>query len=251
MISKIKYFLFFCFLIFIFSCSTKKGLKSKELEISELVQIIENNQLEFKDWTARGSVSFDSPDMGVSGSFVARIKRDSAIVLGFRKLGIEWARAMMDKHKYVVVNKWEKTVETKSLGEAARMINFNVQYADIENLLCGNVIIPNTETSQIRIKDDNYYLSFSDDGYDIEYVVDKNTLNITQSTIKRKGKILAIMSWGNYQTLSNGKKAPFHRVLKVVSEGEPNTEIDLKISRIELDDDGIINFDIPSNYQKI
>ncbi len=251
MIGEIKYFLFFCFLIFIISCSTKKGLKSKELGISELVQIIESNQLDFKDWTARGSVSFDSPDMGVSGSFVARIKRDSAIVLGFRKLGIEWARAMMDKHKYVVVNKWDKTVETKSLGEATQLINFNVQYADIENLLCGNVIIPNAATSQIRIKDNNYYLNFSEDGYDMEYMIDKSTLHITQSTIGRNGKVLAIMSWANYQALSNGKKAPFHRVLKVVTEGEPNTEIDLKISKIDLDDNGVLNFDIPNNYTKI
>ncbi len=233
------------------SCSTKKGVKSKELDVEELVQAIAQNQLDFKDWTARGSVSFDSPDMGISGSFVARIKKDSAVVLGFRKLGIEWARAFIDKEKYIVINKWDKTVEIKSLKDAAKMINFDAQYADIENLLCGNVIIPNKETSQFKTENDNFFLSFTEDGYDIEYILNKSTLQLTQSTIKQKGKILAVMTWGDYQTLSNGKKAPFHRVLKVVSDGEPNTEIDLKISKIDLDDSGEINFNIPSDYKKI
>lgn len=249
---RLKYILGLMVIIFMVSCRTKKMPKSSTLSAVEVIQVIKERQLDYKDWSAKGSVSYDSPDTGISGSFTARIKKDSAIVIGFRKLGIEWARVFMDNEKYTIVNKWERTTETKSLSEAAQLISFDAQYRDIENLLCGNVILPDPATSTIELRNDSYILQFAEDGYDFEYVLNKENLLLNQSTVRQKGKILAIMVWGNYQSINNkGWLLPYYRSLQIPSDSEGNTSVEIKISSIDIDDNGELNFSIPADYERL
>jgi hypothetical protein len=234
------------------SCRTKKMPASSEVTAVEIVDLIRERQLQYRDWYAKGSISFDSPDIGISGSFTARIRKDSAIVLSFRKLGMEWAKILVDPQKYTLLNRWDRTSDTGFLSEYRNIIPFQAEYADVENLLSGNVLLPQEENSNLHLKGDNYILQFSREGYDFEYSLNKSDLFIREASVRQKDKLLAIMTWDNFQTVQGAaSQLPFDRTVKIFSDEEAPTLIEIRVNKVDIDDQGTIHFSIPDDYERL
>ena len=246
---RIKIILALLFLISLMSCRTKKIPVSSELTAVEIVDLIRERQLQYRDWYAKGSISFDSPDMGISGSFTARIRKDSAMVLSFRKLGMEWAKILVDPQKYTLLNRWDRTSDTGVLSEYRDMIPFQTEYRDVENILSGNVMLPDGKSSYLHLKGDHYVLHFSRDGYDFEYSMNKNDLLVREAFVRQDEKLLAVMTWDNFQTVQGtSAQMPFDRTVKIFSDMEAPTLIEIKVNKVEINDQGTIHFSIPDEY---
>lgn len=249
---RLKFILAMWVMLFTIACKTKKNIVTETLTADDIIQVIEKKQLRYSDWYAKGQISFNSPEMGISGHFTARIKRDSAMLLSFRKLGMEWAKVWVDQEKYTLINRWERTTETGFLSEFRQLFPFDTGYSDLENVLCGNVLVPDKATSAVQLRNETYILQFSKEGYDVTYLLNKEDLTIREATVTDKDRILARLTWNDFKPVEGAETShPFYRSIEVFSDSEEPTVIEIQVSRMDINDMGALYFSIPEDYEKL
>ncbi|MBK9566510.1 MAG: DUF4292 domain-containing protein [Saprospiraceae bacterium] len=143
--------------IFLGSCKTTKRLGPvPERSMEEVIAALKNRNIDFQWFSAKASTSLESPDENISGTLHVRMKSDSIIWVAVKKL-VEVARILAEKEKYTVLYRYVSEYEVWPLKHLKSYVNTDAEFSDIQQLLFGNVIIPEASDSKLS-KDSIYYV---------------------------------------------------------------------------------------------
>lgn len=230
-------------------CASVKLAPRQNLSKTDVWAIISQHNIDFDWWSCKGKVSLNSPALGGSGKMYLRIKKDSLIWSVAKKASIEVARMNATPEEVVVKYPTEKTYQRGNISQLSQQFGVSLSYEDVQQLLVGNVFLPDTTSSTLIRQSDGYLLSWSDPyGYDITYLVDDRTAQLSILSIRDSGGRSVKQSFNDYKPISNGKRdVAYSRRIEV----DNDTQISIRLSEVEVNEDEKTPFSISDRYSEI
>lgn len=238
-------------LIFTACKTTKRMIPVPERSQDEIVRALKKRNIDFQWFSGKVSTSMESPDENVSGSMTVRMKKDSVLWVVVKKFGIEAARLLVEKDQYTILYRLESAYESGNISQINDIISVTANFEDIQQLMFGNVILPENEEINFR-KDSVYYVIHTKvDGIILEYFVNGHTLQLEKMNITDKMNRTANAYYTDYRKLAGFGDVAYERTFVFPYSNTANATINMKFSEIEIDVPKEIKFSIPKSYEKI
>ncbi len=240
------------FILTIMACKTTKRLVPlPERSQEDIIQALKKRNIDFQWFSGKVSTSMESPDENVSGSMTVRMKKDSVLWVAVKKFGIEAARLLVEKNQYTILYRLESAYESGNISQINDIISVTANFEDIQQLMFGNVILPENEQIDFR-KDSVYYVIHTKvDGVTLEYFVNGHNLQLEKMNITDKMNRTANAQYTDYRNIAGFGNVAYERTFVFPYSNTANATINMKFSEIEIDVPKEIKFSIPKSYEKI
>lgn len=259
---KIHKFLYILVVCFIASCHHSKTitktdtitppkpvvlLPAIDANVQAFFKQIKNNELPFKELSAKLKTKVSSPSLNQSFTTNIRWKKHEKIWLSMSIIGIEGARVLITKDSIKIMDKINNRYILKPLSYIKQKTLVDLSFADIENLLLGQLIFTDSTKSKYASNATNYTITSDGVRFLTSILFDKNTkhMNNIFATDKKYAQTLE-SSYSNYQ-IQLGKPFAMDRVLKMKNDKE-TFEMVAKFQSIEIKQNLEYPFSINPNY---
>lgn len=248
-----RYNLLLLMLLLVMSgCKTKKVIAPiTERSKDEVLKSLLERNIDFRWYEAKMSAYIDSPDEKISGSIHTKMVKDSSMLISLKKFGIEAARVYADKYNYTVLYRFDAAYESGHINDIKKIMSFSVGLEDLQQLLSGNIILPDTAQTTITKVDNQYQVTSSVDGLWMQYFVNIHNLELTKMTITDQSNRKATITFQDYKNVPGVGNVAFTRNFSVPYNSHGDANLELKISSIEINKPFVIKFSIPNNYERL
>jgi len=244
--------IFLSFVVFLIACSTTKKIANPAPERTkeELITALNSRNINFEWLNVKAKTSIESPDETGSADMILRMRKDSIIWIVVKKFGIEAARIQVDKKEYTMLYRLEGLYETNSIDKVNELFSLSADFNDMQQLLFGNVLLPDSAMTQVVEGDNFYLLSALVDGLAISYKIDAYTLELRQISITDALGRTAEVYYDDYRPVDGFGSISMERKFVFPVDGGIAT-MKLKVSEIEINVPKEIKFNIPKSYERI
>lgn len=248
-----KIITFFAVCLFLASCKSKKVLVSSEevnknLKAKDIVEWHKRSFPEFKTLSGSVSASYDDGKGTQSISLSFRMEKDKAIWLS-APLGI--AKVFVTPKKASYYNRLDNTHFDGDFSYISKLLGFDVNFENLQNLLLGQSIYPLTREAQLLQGSNQHYILEAKQNPDIDVTYGINPGNfrlgffdVFERDSGAKGKAeFSYQQIDNVLIPATVKVSTLHR--------NKNTSIELTFNGIKLNENVNFPFKIPSGTKEI
>ena len=219
-----------------------------DANVQTLLKQLRNNELPFKEISAKLKTKVTSPNLNQSFTTNIRWKKGEKIWLSMSIIGIEGARVLITKDSIKIMDKINDRYILQPLSYIKQKTLVDLTFSDIENLLLGQLIF--TDSVKAKYADNATNITINSDGarFLTNILFDKNTKNPTSIFVTDKKYAQTIdASYTNYQT-QLGKSFSMDRILKM-KNGTESFEMNAKFQNIEVKEKQEYPFYINPDYK--
>lgn len=237
------------------ACRTSKKVTSKEPAKIVLPELKPEEYLaqkiEYKTFSGKASVHMEQKNERQDFTANIRMQKDKSIWASAIALGIaEVARTYITPDSLQAVVRLNKKAYKLSYQEGLELIQAEVPFPVLQNLLIGNPLISNVPVAAVADKDSLIVLTIFKDEYTevLTFNKENRTLrHLELSSEKRQFK--CVIHYEKYGPV--GLKQPFayNRSIVIDNNGE-TLKLDMEFSKAEIDVPVELPFSIPSSYEK-
>lgn len=240
------------FLLFT-SCASKKSLSEIEsISEKQMLNLLHNHNKPFTWFNAKANSIYEGGDEYISGKIVLRMKKDSALWVQVKKFEIEAARMLMTPEDYTLLNRLEANYEKKPFSTLKSTTGVDIPFADIQELLAGNIILPESiDASPSNPNTPFYTLNGNYKNYKLQYFIEKSSRLIKKIIIKDTGRMETTVTYDDFRQLKDNRLWPFERTIEYMSNPGENVKMKVQFSDVEFDIPREMKFSIPSHYREI
>lgn len=253
--------------IMLFSaCTTHRSLIKKPIkdEGSEyLFKKLKERELQFSTFSARFSADYKNGNQKYAFSGQIRIQKDTLIWLSLSVMGLEGMRLMISQDSIKYINRLNDTYFIGDWYDLNQFLHTNIEYDILQSFLTGNDISFYEEGKfKASIDKDEYKLSASARQKMKKYIrnqeetrnifiqniwLNPQTFKITRADVKeiRKDNIKLDATYSSFESIGNQL---FPREMLYLIMAENHIFVDVKFSRISIDEEMKFPFKIPSDF---
>lgn len=248
---KIITFLTIC--LFLVACKSKKNIISSEevntnLKAKEIVEWHKRSFPEFETLSGSVFASYDGGDGAQSLSLSFRMQKDKAIWLS-APLGI--AKVYITPQRASYYNRLENVHFDGDFSYISKLLGFEVNFENLQNLLLGQSIYPLTKEAKLLQTDNQYYLLEMQKTPSINVVYGVNPGNfrlgffdVLEKDSATNGKVQF-----SYQQVDN---VLIPNTIKINTlQGNQNITIELDFNGMKVNEKVNFPFKIPSGTKEI
>ena len=218
-----------------------------DANVQSLLKSLNKNELQFKEVAAKLKTKVTSPDLNQSFTTNIRWKKGEKIWLSMSIIGIEGARVLITKDSIKIMDKLNNRYILKPLSYIKQKTLVDLTFADIENLLLGQLIFTDSTIAKYANNATNITLNSDGTRFLTNVLFDKTTKLPTSIFVTDKKYAQTInASYTNYQP-QLGKSFSMDRELKMKS-GAQSFEMIAKFQSIELKQNLEYPFTINPSY---
>jgi len=220
--------------------------------IRNIMDTIRKNKIDFKSCSAKVKVNFVGKDGKKNdvNAFI-RIKKDSIIwVRIIALLGYDAFNVMITPDSVKVINKFEHTVQFRSLESLQEVTQMPLTFTDLQNLLIGNPIFLDSNINSYKKDDKSISLLSVGNVFKHLLTVNKDDYSLQHSKLDDVDPIrarTADLTYGDYQ-YKNGIRFSTYRKITVSEKSKLDIEMDFK--QIDFNVDLSFPFNVPKNYKR-
>ncbi|MDO5570867.1 MAG: DUF4292 domain-containing protein [Bacteroidales bacterium] len=261
---KINIYLFIiisCFITFS-SCKKKSELVKSEVSADEKLRFssVISNTLDFNTLQSKINIKLNAGSTSQSVSGTIKIIRNEKLQISIAPIfGIELAKIEISNDSIKIVDRINKRYLVESISEYREALPVDIRFETIQSLLLNNIFIPGKE--QLSEKD---FSSFSwrteSDGqvfgkvknqklFNLDFALNRDNELTRTSVSTNKGENNLDWKYSQFQPF-NGIYFPYKSEINY-SDKKNKCDIVIGYSKIELDNNINLNFNIPSSYKKI
>lgn len=237
-----------------YGCKSKKVLDQGPVPArseSEVLQALQDHNHDFDWYACKTAISLDLPDQSVSGTAYIRMKKDSIIWTVVKKLKIEAIRMLATENTYAAINRIEGTYQKGSTQDQFRKMGLSMDFADVQQAIFGNVIIPQASQSNIEQEGEHYIVEAIDGDLQLKYWISGYDLHLDRVSITDyRGREIKV-NYDDYRLLPSGETVPFFRQYNMPYQNQGEAEIIMKVKDIEINVPKKTRFSIPPRYERI
>lgn len=253
--NKTLYLLILLFSLSTLSCKTAGravNSKLKKRSAKYLLKKMEANVVEIKSFEAKAKIQFQDQHQKVKATAFIRHKKDSLIWIAVKKLSVEGARVLITKDSIFAINRLEKTVMAKDLSFLQDHYGLPANFDLLQAILLGNPVYFGDQKKEASIDHGQYRLDVFDEPYKSLYWLDGISYLLTQMSFSDEERQRHIsMNFDAYKGLDDGQNFAYERALLMDSPDTGPISLDIKFTKIKINTDKEIKFEIPSHYTKI
>lgn len=235
------------------SCVSKKSISGTEsMSEKQMLHLINSHNKPFTWFNAKASSVFEGGDEYISGKVVLRMKRDSALWVQIKKFEIEAARLLLTPENYTLLNRLEANYEKKPFSAIKSTTGVDIPFADIQELLAGNIILPESIVGFSSNPDTQFYiLKGLYKNYSLQYFVEKSSRLIKKIIITDSSQMEATVTYEDFRQLKDNRLWPFERTIEYKNSPGESVKMKVQFSDVEFDIPREMKFSIPSHYREI
>lgn len=242
-------------MLLVYGCKSKKSMTQTgpvpERSNTEVIKALQDHNYDFDWYTCETGITLDTPDEGVSGKSYIRMRKDSIIWSSVKKLSIEAVRMLVTENSYASVNRIDKTYQKGTTKTALAKMGVSLDFADLQQAIFGNVIIPDTTSITIEKEGVHYIIKAIDQDLQLKYWINGYDLELDKVLmIDHRAREIQI-DYDDYRTLDSGEKVPFYRHYAVPYDHRGDAEVFMKVKKIEINIPKKTRFSISNRYERI
>jgi len=201
--------------LILLSCKSNKTIIEQvpPRTISEVLDTLSSKYMSYDFLYAKAKLKYNGEESRIGGRMTVMMVPDSVIWMNFKKISIEGA---------------------------------DMSFNQLQELMVGNVPIPEPEEIDLYQESSEYLLEFSDVQGRYRYKLDMD-MNLSHIEINdMQGRTFA-MSISEYDDGGFGRK----RDIQITDVDSTSSHIAMKFSTVTFDEPRSIKFDIPEHYRKL
>ncbi len=239
----------FLFLVIASACSRKVTITDPDfIDKNKLVFAVP----EFKYLNTKTRIHYKDADRNVSTSASIRIRKDSIIWMSLTPfLGIEVARALINKDSMVFINRLNREYLVYDFNSLSEQFQFEISYDLIQSLILGNMPLEYQELNEIVSSKHHYIIRQKSGSYSIKNYFNKEWMKLQKVEVSEKSnKNKMILEFDNYQRVKS-ISIPFLSLISLDYEQDnelKTTEIKIKHGNVKLASSLRFPFEIPKRY---
>ena len=216
--------------------------------VSSLLANVNNNEIVFKELALKLKTKVTSPDLNQSFTTNIRWKKNEKIWLSMSIIGIEGARVLITKDSIKIMDKINNRYVLKPLSYIKQKTLVDLSFADIENLLLGQLVFVDSTKAKYVENATNTTINADGVRFLTNVLFDKTSKNPTSIFVSDKKYPQTIdVKYDNYQ-MQLGKPFSMDRELKM-KNNTSTFEMIAKIQSIEVKQNMEYPFTINPNYK--
>ncbi len=246
-----KHILGFTLAVLLVACGGTKTTTENAVSSAAKTKIIKSHTaaaIEFKTLQSRMNVNYQDPDRSQNVTVDLRMEKGKQIWMSARVLGITLAKVNITPDRVQFYEKLQKRSFDGDFKIISDFLGEELTYAQLENLLLGQVIEPlnNTEYAVVN----NRY-EFRQAGV-IEklFALRASDFKVDQQSISKKSENTTLdVKYLVYQTV-DGKVLPEDIAINANSNGKL-VQVELQLNSVEFDQELSFPFDMPTGYKQM
>ena len=241
------------------SCKSKKNklpMTSQdplpEKSTKFLQKALGRNEIDAEWMSAKAKIAYEDDFEKVKATAYIRLRKDSILWFNVKKAGVEAARVQITKDSVYIINRLEKEYTIKGLDFFESQYNLPASFDAIQTVALGNILYLSNIKPDSEIDDDRHRLFVEKDNIRAEYWMEGLTYRLSQMTftdIRNDRKF--DMTFDNYKQLDDQQNFSYFRNLNVSGKNMNTPDLDIKLSKVEINVPKSIKFDIPKRYKRV
>jgi hypothetical protein len=212
------------------------------------------NYIDFVYLTAKAKLEYSDGTNVDQYALSLRVKKDSVIWMSIGKAGVEGVRGLLRPDSLFILDKMKNDSYSYDLKYLQALIQSNLSYYNIQNLLIGDLLFPYSESDVVTKTDTHFVIVQKKDNLNIESFVRFDNLkvdkvNITDATAMSKTAV----AYSNY-ILTDSILVPAVCILNVEykKNGQNlHTQLTLTHSKMEFTNKALnFPFNVPKKYNE-
>ncbi len=232
------------------STVTLPGLSAKKIELINMLMPLYKKKIEYTSFNGKAKMHFVGKDQDQEFSANIRMKKDSIIWVSISAtfLNVQVARVLITPDSIRMINYLQKEVTVMAMADASKLLPVAVDFATLQNLLIGNVLMQNGKATDATDFGGTWTLQTEDSQYVQQLTYNKadNTMRSSQVKTHAEGGPAIGIQYGNYK-MENSQNFPQGRALNIVN-GDKQYYLDMNFNEAILDQAVEFPFSIPSKY---
>lgn len=213
-------------LLVLSSCAPKPMevvLDTNAVSASALIRMVEERAGRIHSMTGKGTVSFDSPEIGGTAGFTLVLKKPDSLLVKFEgPFGIDVGMLFLSRERYVIYNSMDNRVVTGvPTGRAMRsVIPFELTHEQILSSFAGALAIPDPgEPLTYLVDDEKFLLSYLCGTEICSYWIDPRYLLVTKYERRDRQQRLLMAAAASHLTEEDDITLPRRILVKFPAEG--------------------------------
>ena len=266
------FYVFFISLLILTSCKQQKNITKKNSKCNldyknpkTLNANLKANELFFKSLNAKIAVESNIDSSFNSFSVSLRIKKDSIIWMSVSKLGIEGIRILITKDSVKFINRSNSNYFMGDFNYLSTLLNIQLDFEILQSLLVGNSVTFYTEEEKLKAGIDNCkYMLATIRKNKLRKVMEKGkelkepiqSIYMMPETFKISRILFyefnpeRIFDAQYYNFLEIDSTQKFPTEMSFLIKAQKNAAINIKYSKIKLNEEQSFPFKIPENYEQ-
>jgi len=223
--------------LILLSCKSNKTIIEQvpPRTISEVLDTLSSKYKSYDFLYAKAKLKYNGEESRIGGRMTVMMVPDSVIWMNFKKISIEGARTLIRPDSLWILYRFDDLYEADYTQEYLDFYKIDMSFNQLQELMVGNVPIPEPEEIDLYQESSEYLLEFSDVQGRYRYKLDMD-MNLSHIEINdMQGRTFA-MSISEYDDGGFGRK----RDIQI-------TDVD----SVTFDEPRSIKFDIPEHYRKL
>jgi len=217
-----------------------------------LQKALGKNKVKAEWLSAKAKINYEDDFEKVKATAYIRLRKDSVLWFNVKKAGVEAVRVQITPDSVYVINRLEKEYTIKGLDFFEKEFNLPADFDAIQTMVLGNVLYISNIKPDSEIDNDRYRMFVEKDNVRAEYWIDGLTYQLAEMTftdIRNDRKFN--MTFGTYNPLEDQQNFSYFRNLNVSGKDMNTPDLDIKLSKVEIDQPKSIKFEIPKRYKRV
>ncbi len=222
--------------------------------LQHLVKLIDqfrpvwNKRLQFNTFIGRAKMKMEAPDDKQDFTAHFRIRKDSVIWVNVTALGgISFAKILITRDSFFMVNMLQKTATCVPLASAAKILPSKVDFSSLQNLIIGEPL-RGGEITEVTELNGKWSARVEDSSYVQELLYNKSDSTLTYAQLRTHSISgpTATTNYNSYES-SDSRKLSTGRELKI-QNGNDVYSLEMNFVKFSFDDAMDFPFSIPKSY---
>jgi len=239
------------------SCKSKQAVVTEQVaegskDVKEIVEGHYKASRNFKTLLIKADASYKDKNLSQRVSAEIRIKKDEAILVSIRFLGITMAKAYITPNE---VSYYEKIGNTYFKGDyvvLSRWLGTELDYAKVQNMLTGEALDDLTKgTYKASLEDGLYKLIGKEKGGTIkEFLFEGANYLVKKQHVEQGGQNPRSLDI-QYPAHSEYPQAVLPASIKIEAVQKDKVNIDIQYTSVKFDENLTFPYEVPEGYDQI
>lgn len=236
--------------ILIASCSKKtitttQGVNKPVLAVDEI---------DFEYFHGKARMVYQDSKREQEAKANIRVRKDSVIWMSFNLVGIQGAKALLNKDSITILNNLKNEYYVFDYKELSKRYNFEITYDVIQAALLGNLIMPRKDEDDVEQHNSVYILKQHSGNIDVLNYINAASMKLERVDMKENNNNNTLtLNYSNFQPVGN-KVFPYNGTLSIFYKtlsGLLSTTIIFEYSKAEVGTKELkFPFNIPKRYDR-
>jgi hypothetical protein len=202
--------------------------------------------------TAKANLSYADSYMSKSATAYIRLKKDEALWISVRKLGLEAARVLITRDSFHLLNRLQRTYTTGKFSALMAQYQLPLDFDGLQDLVLGNAIFLNKETpNSVSFDGKEYALNAKSDKLSADYRVDGSVFVVKNMLFQdaHNGRTIDL-GFKEHKKMADKHIFSYIRSVNLNSQQTGNVAIGLDFSEVAFNEPKDIKFEVPPSYKK-